>query len=67
METRPATKLKLETHPFVYAYIKQGLPSLRMKWGMKYKKWIKVVQNNDFDLFQFKFYDGNDDEIRMEG
>lgn len=67
METRPASKIKLEVHPFVYSYIKQGLPSLRMRWGMKYKKWIKISQNNDFDLFQFKFYDGNDDEIRMEG
>lgn len=66
LETRPASKIRLETHPFVYAFIKQGMPSLRMKWWMKYKKWITVARNNDFDLFQYKFYDGAEDEIRME-
>ena len=67
LDTRPTSKIKLETHPFVYAYIKQGLPSLRMRWWMVYKKWITVAQNNDYDLFQYKFYDEADDEIRMEG
>ncbi|MDC1308795.1 Rne/Rng family ribonuclease [Saprospiraceae bacterium] len=67
LDTRPTSKIKLETHPFVYAYIKQGLPSLRMRWWMEYKKWITVAQNNNYDLFQYKFYDEANDEIRMEG
>lgn len=65
MDSRPNSKFKLETHPFVYAYIKQGWPSMRMRWWMKYKKWIQISENTDFDLFQYKFYDGRDDEIRM--
>lgn len=65
IETRPNTKLRLEVHPFVYAFIKQGLKSLQIQWWLKYKKWIKVSENRDYDLFHYKFYDGRDDEIRL--
>lgn len=65
LETRPQSKIKLELHPFVFAYLKKGWPSLQMKWYMKYKKWISLKENNSFDLFQYVFYDERDDEIRM--
>lgn len=65
IENRPKIKLDIETNPFVYAYITKGFPSLRMKWYMTYKKWIKVKPNDDLHLFDYKFYDETKDEIRL--
>ncbi len=63
--SRPKSKISLEAHPYVIAYLKQGLPSLRMRWRMKYNKWLKLMVNTEFALNQYKFYDQNDDEIRI--
>lgn len=65
LETTPQSKIKLEVHPFVESYIKKGWKSLQVQWWLKYRKWITVKENRDFDLFSYKFYDGRDDEIRM--
>ncbi len=62
---RPKSKILLEAHPFVIAYIKEGWPSLRMKWYRKHQKWIKLKANSNFGLNEFKFFDQNMDEIRI--
>jgi len=33
---------------------------------MEFKKWIKIKQNNDFQLLEYKFFDELDDEIRLD-
>lgn len=63
---RPKTKLKLEIHPFIFAYLKKGIISEQMKWYREYKSWIGLKQNNDFQMLQYKFYDGMDDEVRLD-
>jgi len=63
--SRPKSKLKLHVNPFVYAYLKLGVPSLQMKWFGHYKKWISLVSEPDFHLFEFKFFDEMNDEIRL--
>jgi ribonuclease G len=65
LQSRPKTKLKLELHPFIEAYLKKGLPSTQMKWYLKYGKWVKIKPNTDLPLMDYHFYDGNDDEIRL--
>jgi ribonuclease G len=65
IQSRPKSKLKLVTNQFIYAYLKSGWSSIQMKWFMKYKKWISLNQNPDFHLFEYKFYDEADDEIRL--
>jgi ribonuclease G len=32
---------------------------------MRYNKWIKVTPNADYHLTEYRFFDGNEDEIRM--
>jgi len=64
-QSRPKSKIKLQVHPFIEAYLKKGWPSLQMKWYMKYYKWMRVQSNNDFHLTQYQFFDENDDEIRL--
>ena len=65
VQSRPQSKLYLHLHPYVYAFLKKGLPSKQMRWYMNYFKWIKLEENQDFHLTQYTFYDGNEDEIRL--
>ncbi len=66
IESRPdVKKLKLHAHPFVIAYIKEGWPSLRMKWYKQYGKWLKLQTEEDYAIQEFKFYDRHADEIRF--
>jgi len=47
----------LNVHPFVAAYINSGLLSLKLKWMMKYKKWIKVLPRDAYQYLEFRFID----------
>ncbi|WP_231915302.1 Rne/Rng family ribonuclease [Lewinella sp. 4G2] len=66
MESRPKAKLKLKVHPFIAAYLKRGMPSTQMKWYLKYYRWLNIVQDSDFPITTFKFYDGDDEEIKLK-
>jgi len=66
MTARPKAKLKLKVHPFIAAYLKRGMPSTQMKWYMKYYRWLQIVQDNDFPITTYKFYDADDDEIKLK-
>lgn len=65
LNSRPKSKIKLHVHPYLYSYIKYGFPSLQQRWFMKLQKWVKLFQENDYHMNQFKFFDSNDDEIRF--
>ena len=60
------TTLKLYCHPIVAAYLKKGFPSLRTKWMLKYKKWISIYQNENLGITDYKFFDLNDEEIKID-
>ena len=57
--------LTIEVHPIIYSYITCGFPSRRMKWSWKYKQNIKIKSNNSFHLTEFKFFDNNEEEIKL--
>ncbi|MBK9256554.1 MAG: Rne/Rng family ribonuclease [Saprospiraceae bacterium] len=65
LSSRPKSKLKLHVNQFVYTYLKRGWPSIQMQWALQYKKWITLQPDNNFHLFEYKFYDEVDDEIRL--
>ena len=65
VQSRPQSKLQLHAHPYVHAFLKKGFPSKQMRWYMKYFKWINVKENPDYQYTQYTFFDGNDDEIRL--
>ncbi len=65
MQSRPKSPLVLRVHPYLEAYIKKGWPSRQMRWFLKYNKWIRILPNADFQLTDYRFFDGNDDEIRL--
>lgn len=65
MQSRPKAPLYLRVHPYLEAYLKRGFPSRRMQWFMKYNKWIRIVPHSDYQLTEYRFMEGNDDEIRV--
>ena len=60
------SKMSLHVHPFVAAYLKQGIPSIQMKWFMRYKKWIKIVPRDAYKYLQFNFLDLNKNTLYNE-
>lgn len=64
-QSRPKSKITLNVHPYVESFLKKGVPSIQMKWFMKYYKWIRINANNDYHIMKYSFFDDNDDEIRL--
>jgi len=48
-------KIILNTHPFIAAYLKKGIPSLQQRWFAKYKKWIKILPRDAYQYLRFDF------------
>lgn len=65
MQNNVKTKLTLKVHPFIYAFLKQGFISRQMKWYRKYYKWIAIQEVGNYHLNEYRFFDDNDDEIRL--
>ena len=59
-------KFSLHIHPYVAAYVNQGLVSLKRKWQMKYGLGIKVIPDQKLAFLQYVFYDPNGEEIDMK-
>ena len=65
MQSRPKGALFLRTHPYLEAFLKKGFPSLRLRWLVKYNKWVRVVPHTDYHLTEYRFFESNEDEIRL--
>lgn len=66
IQSRPNTKIKLRVHPYIYSYLRDGmLKSIQMKWLKTHFKWVKITPDGDYPLALYKFFDSNDDEIRL--
>lgn len=59
------SKLTIDVHPIMEAYLKKGFPSKRMKWSWKYKQKIKVRANSGYHLTEYRFFDEHDEEIKL--
>lgn len=60
------TKIHLYLHPFVYAYINQGLLSIKKRWKMQYGFGLKITPDQSLGMLQYRFTDKNGDEIDMK-
>ncbi|MEZ4925259.1 MAG: Rne/Rng family ribonuclease [Saprospiraceae bacterium] len=66
IQSRPRSVLTLRTHPYLEAFLKKGLFNIRWKWFLKFNKWVKIISDTDYPLSTYKFFDENDDEIRLD-
>ena len=59
-------KFQLHVHPYVAAYINQGVISLKRKWQMKYGFGVNVVASQKLAFLQYEFYDSQKQFIDMK-
>ena len=53
----------LKTHPYVAGYLKNGLPSKRLMWMLKYKAFIRIKSSDAYDFLQYSFYSRRHEKI----
>jgi ribonuclease G len=59
-------KFTLYVHPYVAAYLNQGILSIRLKWTMKYGLGIRVIPSQELAFLQYVFRDTQGREIDMK-
>ena len=59
-------RFSLHVHPYVAAYINQGMFSLKRRWQMKYGLGIKIVPSQKMAFLQYEFYDQKRQFIDMQ-
>ncbi len=47
----------LNTHPFIAAYLTKGFPSIRSKWFLEHKKWVKIIPRDAYTYLEYRFKD----------
>ena len=60
-------RFSLHIHPYVAAFIQQGLFSLKRKWRKKHNiPGFKIIPNQDLGFLQYEFYDRKGNEIDLK-
>ncbi len=59
-------RFSLHVHPYVAAFINQGVFSLKRKWQLKYGFGINVISSQKLAFLQYEFYDSNRQFIDMQ-
>ena len=54
----------LHVHPFIASYLKEGFPSIQLKWYFEYKKWVRIIPRDAFYYLKFNFMDKSQRQIR---
>ncbi len=55
----------LMVHPFIYAFLTKGFPSINMKWKLKYKRGIKLQELDSLQFLEYKVLNKNGEEIKI--
>jgi ribonuclease G len=57
--------LVLAVHPYLHAYFTQGFISQRMRWYLKYKRWVTMVKDTSMAIIEYKFLNKEGEEIQL--
>ncbi len=67
VKTLGVKKFSLHIHPYVAAFVQQGLFSVKRKWRKKFNvPGLKIIPNQDFGFLQYEFYDKEGNEIDLK-
>lgn len=58
-------EVTLCVHPYIEAYLKQGIISLQMRWYFRFKKWIKIRAISSYHFTEFRFLSAKEEEIKI--
>ncbi|WP_024989901.1 Rne/Rng family ribonuclease [Segatella albensis] len=59
-------KFSLHVHPYVAAFINQGVVSLKRKWQVKYGFGVHIIPSQKLAFLQYEFYDSNGEFMDMK-
>ena len=59
-------KFYLHVHPYVAAYINQGIVSLKRKWQVKYGLGVHIIPSQKLAFLQYEFYDSKGQFLDMK-
>ena len=59
-------RFTLHVHPYVAAFINQGVFSLKRRWQLKYGLGVRIIPNQKMAFLQYEFYDANRQFIDMQ-
>ncbi len=65
--THQHKNLTLFVNPIVYSHLTKGwfFNSIKYKWNKKFKTKIKILPNNNYHIIEFRFFDQNEEEIKI--
>ncbi len=52
---KDSKSITLNIHPFIAAYISKGFPSIRTKWFLEHKRWIKIQPRDAYTYLDYRF------------
>lgn len=65
LTTQNQKKITLALHPFLYAYFTKGTVSKRMKWYLKYHRWVNLEEDSSLGITQYNVLDANGELIEI--
>jgi ribonuclease G len=57
--------VSLCVHPYLYAYFTSGFISRRIKWLLKYHKWVRLIQDSSLGITEYRFISRHQEEITL--
>ena len=57
--------LTIFLHPYLYAYFTHGLFSRRLKWFLRYMRWVRLIEDSSMAITEFKFFNRQGGEIEF--
>jgi ribonuclease G len=66
VRTLKVKKFKLHVHPYIAAFITQGIFSLKWKWKRKYSWKMQVIPDQSLGFLEYKFFDEDKNELDMK-
>ncbi len=65
-EVEKLKSLQIKLHPFIHAYLKKGIPSLRWKWQWKYKVKLRLIPDPSVAFLEYDFFDKKGNPLNDE-
>ncbi len=66
LQTAKHKNLTLVSNPYIIAYLKDGVPSVRQKWFMQHRQWVKLKQDTNCNMLEYHFLDSKGELIDTE-
>lgn len=57
--------ITLALHPFLFAYFTKGTLSKRVKWFLKYQRWVNLVEDSSLAITEYNVLDANGELIEV--